>query len=90
MKWKKLDIRPLTKEEKEYYKDESFTFMYEGETPETPELFEECLVYQKGGNVRLDTWTEFDIGVGFEDTDAPCWWMPLPEPPKGEKNNERL
>lgn len=27
-------------------------------------------------------WTEFDVGVGFEQNDGECWWMSFPTPPE--------
>lgn len=76
-KWQKLDIRECTEEEK----SEGYTSMYDGETPE---LFETVIVTD-GKGIYMREWTEFDIGVGFEDIDAPCWWMPIPELPEGGK-----
>lgn len=56
--------------------------MYDGAIPD---IDEECIV-SDGKYISRDTWVEYEIGVGFEDTDAPCWWMPLPELPEVEND----
>ena len=79
MKWNKLEARELTKEEKEEYTYES---MWEGPMPE---LHEDVLVtfpLPLGGfiDTYVDTWTEFDNGVGFEYTDNDViYWMEIPK-----------
>lgn len=72
--WKKLSTREADEEER----TEGYAFMYDCEIPE---IGEEVFV-SDGKNVWIDTWIEFDIGVGFENAEAPCWWMALPEAPK--------
>lgn len=70
--WKKLLVREPDSEEKK----QGYTFMWEGEIPE---IGEEVLV-SDGKSIWTDTWVEFDIGVGFEQTDydSECWWMNFP------------
>lgn len=79
MKWNKLEARELTKEEREIY---TYDSMWEGSMPE---LDEKVLVTYPIGRGRyaptdIDTWREFDNGVGFENTDNDViYWMELPE-----------
>ena len=83
-KWNKIFLRPLDEEEKEYYKDSRIDSMWDGDQPE---LDEEVLIWIPGyKRVYTDIWTEFDEGVGFENTDNEViYWMSFPEPPKIEK-----
>lgn len=74
--WKKLTTREADEEER----TQGYVYMYDCEIPD---LFEECLVCD-GKYIQIDTWTEFDIGIGFENSDPDCWWRPLPKVP-GEK-----
>lgn len=79
MKWNKLEARELTKEEKEIFRYKS---MWEGPVPEP---YEDVLVtfpLASGGfiDTYVDTWTEFDNGVGFEYTDENViYWMEIPK-----------
>ena len=81
MKWNKLTVRELTKEEQEEYGD-LYNFMWEGHTPD---IGEEVLVTYplssgKFVDTRIDTWIEFDNGEGFENTDNDViYWMELPK-----------
>ena len=72
-KWNRLTTRRPTKEEAA----NSYTFIWCGQAPE---IGEEVLV-TNGESVWVETWTEFDTGVGFEYTAYNCWWMPFPKPP---------
>ncbi|MDY3050690.1 MAG: hypothetical protein SOR31_03540 [Parvimonas sp.] len=74
--WNKLTTRKATEEEKEFYGND---FMWEGKIPE---LFEEVIVTEgKDCGFMIDTWTEFDKGVGFECTDADTvYWLRIPKP----------
>ena len=80
--WKKLSTREADPEEVA----QGYTFMWDGETPE---LGEEVLV-SDGKTIWTDTWIEFDIGIGFEQTDydSDCWWMPFPALPGKEVQND--
>ena len=73
--WKKLEKRAAEPEEQA----QGYMFMWDSEVPE---LFEEVLV-SDGKSVWTDTWVEFDLGVGFEQTDydSDIWWMPFPPLP---------
>lgn len=79
MGWNKLELRELTKEEQEEYGYES---IWDGGMPE---LDEKVLVTYPIGRGRyaptdIDTWIEFDNGVGFENTDKDIiYWMGMPE-----------
>lgn len=81
MKWNKLTVRELTKEEQEEYGD-LYNFMWDGPIPE---LGEEVLVTVplssgKFINTYTDAWIEFDNGVGFEYTDNDViYWMEMPQ-----------
>lgn len=72
-KWNRLTTRKPTKEETA----NGYTFIWCGQTPE---IGEEVLVTD-GESVWVETWMEFDTGVGFEYTAYNCWWMPFPKPP---------
>lgn len=79
MEWNKLEVRELTKEEQEEY---GYKSMWDGLMPE---LDEEVLVTYPIGHGRytptdIDTWIEFDNGVGFENTDNDViYWMEKPK-----------
>lgn len=79
MKWNKLTVRELTKEEQEEY---GYETLWDGPLPE---LDEEVLVTYplssgKFVDTRIDTWEEIGDGVGFENTDNDViYWMELPK-----------
>jgi len=79
MKWNKLTVVELTKEEQEEYGYETLWY------GPIPELDEEVLVTipltdGKFIETYVDTWIEFDNGVGFENTDNDViYWMELPQ-----------
>lgn len=81
MKWHKVYLRKMTKEEKEFYKGDSEE-IWDGDIPE---LDKEVLVtfpmfFGKFADTAIDTWIEFDEGVGFENTENDViYWMELPE-----------
>lgn len=74
MKWNKAYLRKTTEEEHELYK---IDLIWDGEFPE---LFEEVIVTEgKDCRFSVDTWIEFDNGIGFEYTDADIvYWMSIP------------
>jgi len=81
MKWNKLTVRELTKEEQEEYGD-LYNFMWEGPAPDIGEEVLVAFPLSSGrySNTRLDTWIEYDVGVGFENTDNDVInWMELPK-----------
>ena len=63
-KWNRLTTRKPTKEEAA----NGYTFIW---CVQTPEIGEEVLVTD-GENVWVETWMEFDTGVGFEYTAYNC------------------
>ena len=79
MKWNKLTVRELTKEEQEEY---GYETLWSGPIPE---LDEEVLVTYplsagKFVDTRIDTWIEIGDGVGFENTDNDViYWMKIPQ-----------
>ena len=81
MKWNKLTVRELTKEEQEEYGD-LYTFMWEGRTPD---IGEEVLVTYplssgKFADTFIDTWREIGDGLRFEDVENDViYWMELPK-----------
>lgn len=81
MKWNKLTVRELTKEEQEEYGD-LYNFMWEGHAPD---INEEVLVtYPLSSgeftDTSIDTWEEIDDGLGFENTDNDViYWMEIPQ-----------
>lgn len=81
MKWNKLTVRELTKEEQEEYGD-LYNFMWEGHAPD---IGEEVLVTYplssgKFVDIRIDTWREIGDGLGFENTENDViYWMEIPQ-----------
>lgn len=79
MKWNKLTVRELTKEEQEKY---GYETLWSGPIPE---LDAEVLVTfplssGKFVDTYVDTWLEFEIGVGFENTENDViYWMEIPQ-----------
>lgn len=79
MKWNKLTTRPIEDEEKECYPNCSF--VWDGATPEIGEVV--LVSYGDNTDVWIDTWSEFDVGIGFYDTEIElgetCYWMEIPK-----------
>lgn len=81
MKWHKLYLRKMTEEEKEFYQGD-YDEIWDGELPN---LGEEVLVtvpLSSGKFIEtyVDTWLEFDGGVGFDYTDNDViYWMQIPQ-----------
>lgn len=81
MKWNKVYLRKMTEEEKEFYVGDSDE-IWDGDIPE---LGEEVLVTfplpsGKFVDTYIDTWEEFDEGIGFENTENDViYWMEMPE-----------
>ena len=79
MKWNKLTVIELTKEEQEEY---GYETLWSGPIPE---LDEEVLVTYplssgKFVDTFIDMWVEFEVGVGFENTDNDViYWMEIPQ-----------
>ena len=81
MKWQKVYLREMDEEEKELFKGYS-NEIWDGDIPE---LDKEVLVTfplssGKFTDTTIDTWTEFDEGIGFENTDNDViYWMEMPK-----------
>ena len=81
MKWNKLTTRKITKEEVEFY-GVKHDVIWDGQVPE---LDEEVLVTfplssGKFVDTFIDTWVDFEVGVGFENTDNDViYWMKIPQ-----------
>lgn len=79
MKWNKLELRELPIEEQD---GDNYKTMWSGPIPE---LDEEVLVTfplssGKFVDTYVDTWLEFEIGVGFENTENDViYWMEIPQ-----------
>lgn len=79
MKWNKLTVRELTKEEQEEY---GYETLWDGPLPE---LDEEVLVTYPLSpgefiDTYVDTWVEIGDELGFENTDNDViYWMEFPE-----------
>ena len=81
MKWHKIYKRELTEDEVEIYGN-LYTFMWEGYTPDIGEEVLVTFPLSSGrySNTKLDNWSEFGDGVGFEDTDEDViYWTELPK-----------
>lgn len=79
MKWNKLELKPLPIEEQT---EHSYKTMWEGPVPEIGEEVLVTVPSCMGGFVDtyIDTWIEFDNGVGFEYTDDNIiYWMEFPQ-----------
>lgn len=81
MKWHKIYLRKMTDEEKEFYGDDSDE-IWDGDIPEIGEEVLVTIPLSSGEftDTSIDTWVEFDEGVGFENTENDVvYWMELPE-----------
>ena len=79
MKWNKLTVRELTKEEQEEY---GYETLWYGPIPELDEKVLVTFPLPSGEFVDtyIDTWEEVGDGVGFENTDNDViYWMELPQ-----------
>ena len=80
MKWRKVYLREMTEEEKEFYKGDSDE-IWDGDIPELDK--EVLITYPMSSGMFtdafIDTWVDFDEGVGFENTENDViYWMELP------------
>lgn len=81
VKWHKIYLRKMTDEEKEYYNGK-YDEIWDGYLPEVDKkvLVAYEIVPGMYTDVCVDTWIEFDNGLGFESTDADViYWTELPE-----------
>lgn len=89
MKWQKVYLREMDEEEKEFFKGYP-NEIWDGDIPE---LDKEVLVTfpMSSGeftDTSIDTWIDFDEGVGFENTENDIiYWMEIPKY-NGELENE--
>lgn len=89
MKWQKVYLREMDEEEKDFFKGYS-NEIWDGDIPE---LDKEVLVtfpLSSGEftDTTIDTWVDFDEGVGFENIDNDIiYWMEIPKY-NGELENE--
>ena len=81
MKWNKLITRKMNEDEVEIYGDK-YDLMWEGRTPNIDEevLVTYPLSIGKFVDTYVDTWLDFEIGLGFENTDNDViYWMEIPQ-----------
>ena len=79
MKWNKLELRVLPLEEQG---GDNYKTMWVGPTPELEEEVLVTVPLSSGEFIEtyVDTWLEFDEGVGFEYTDNDLiYWMEIPQ-----------
>ena len=79
MKWNKLELRELPIEEQD---GDNYKTMWCGPTPELDEEVLVTIPLSDGQFIEtyVDTWEEFDEGVGFEYTDNDViYWMEIPQ-----------
>ena len=79
----------MDEEEKEFFKGYS-NEIWDGDIPELDEEVLVTLPLSSGGftDTTIDTWVEFDEGVGFENIDNDIiYWMEMPKY-NGELENE--
>ena len=93
--WTPIKIRPMTKQEKEYYSDHvELDLLEEGNIADCPlpEEGQEVLITIYGG-ITIDTFIHDELGCGFEDHDIEdvVAWAPLPEPyeKEGDENDQK-
>lgn len=81
MKWHKIYLRKMTEEEKEFYQGDSDE-IWDGTLPDIDE--EVLVTYPLSSGEFVDTykdiWLDFEIGLGFENTDNDViYWMKIPQ-----------
>lgn len=81
MKWHKVYLRTMTEEEKEFYQGDSDE-IWDGTLPDIDEEVLVTYPLSSGEFVDTynDTWLDFEIGLGFENTDNDViYWMKIPQ-----------
>ena len=81
MKWHKLTKRKMTEDEVEIYGDK-YDFMWDGTLPDIDEEVLVTYPLSSGEFVDTykDTWLDFEIGLGFENTESDVvYWMQIPQ-----------
>lgn len=81
MKWHKVYLRTMTEEEKEFYQGDSDE-IWDGTLPDIDE--EVLVTYPLSSGEFVDTykdiWLDFEIGLGFENTESDIvYWMQIPQ-----------
>jgi len=81
MKWHKIYLRKMTEEEKKFYQGD-FDEIWDGTLPDIDEEVLVTYPLPSGEFVVTykDTWLDFEIGLGFENTDNDViYWMKIPQ-----------
>lgn len=81
MKWHKLTKRKMTEDEVEIYGNK-YDFMWDGTLPDIDEEVLVTYPLSSGEFVDTykDTWLDFEVGEGFENTDNDViYWMKIPQ-----------
>ena len=81
MKWHKVYLRKMTEEEKECYQGD-YDEIWDGTLPDIDEEVLVTYPLSSGEFVDTykDTWLDFEIGLGFENTDNDViYWMKIPQ-----------
>lgn len=81
MKWHKVYLRKMTEEEKEFYQRD-YDEIWDGTLPDIDEEVLVTYPLSSGEFVDTykDTWLDFEIGLGFENTDNDViYWMKIPQ-----------
>lgn len=81
MKWHKLTTRKMTEDEVEIYGDK-YDFMWDGTLPDIDEEVLVTYPLSSGEFVDTykDTWLDFEVGEGFENTESDVvYWMEIPQ-----------
>lgn len=81
MKWHKIYLRKMTEEEKEFYQGD-YDEIWDGTLPDIDEEVLVTYPLSSGEFVDTykDTWLDFEIGLGFENTESDVvYWMQIPQ-----------
>lgn len=81
MKWHKVYLRTMTEEEKEFYQGDSDE-IWDGTLPDIDEEVLVTYPLSSGEFVDTykDTWLDFEVGEGFENTKSDVvYWMQIPQ-----------
>ena len=81
MKWHKLTKRKMTEDEVEIYGNK-YDFMWDRTLPDIDEEVLVTYPLSSGEFVDTykDTWLDFEVGEGFENTESDVvYWMEIPQ-----------
>lgn len=93
-KWRPIKTRPMDEEERQEWSEKlGYDIDYDEAViySNLPDDGEEVLICYKWGDVCKDTFRQEEEGCYFEDggdMDGVIAWMPLPEPWKGEQDEQ--